>query len=98
VYHARTFGNDPNWGRSLCAIGNTDAYFKEDKIDVSIQNNPIVKNGVEVRNFNAKKISSLLKSDKVTISVNLKLGKEKATAYGCDMSYDYVSINANYHT
>jgi len=92
------FGNDPNWGRILSAIGNSNAYFKENKVDISIQNKLIVKNGIEVKNFDAEKISKLLKSDKVKITVNLNSGKEEATAYGCDMSYDYVQINAEYHT
>ncbi len=92
------FGNDPNWGRIMCAIGNSNANFKENKFNISLQNKLIVKNGVEIKNFNEKAISKSLKSDTVKIIVNLNLGKEKATAYGCDMSYDYVQINAAYHT
>ena len=92
------FGNDPNWGRIMCAIGNSNANFKENKLNISLQNKLIVKNGVEIKNFNEKAISKLLISDTVKITVNLNLGKEKATAYGCDMSYDYVQINAAYHT
>lgn len=92
------FGNDPNWGRIMSALGNSGGYFKENKIDISLQNKLIVKNGIEVSNFDAKKISKLLKSDEVKVIINLNLGKEEAIAYGCDMSYDYVQINAEYHT
>lgn len=92
------FGNDPNWGRILSAIGNSHSYFKQDRISAFLQNVQIVKGGVEAEDFDAKKMSRLLKKDKVEIVVDLNLGKEEATAYGCDMSYDYVTINADYHT
>jgi len=92
------FGNDPNWGRIMSAIGNSGGHFKEGKVEIKIQGKTIVKNGVEVKNFNEKKISKLLKKDKVNVIIDLKLGGYSATAYGCDMSYDYVQINAEYHT
>ncbi len=92
------FGNDPNWGRILSAIGNSSAYFVEGKIDILLQGKLIVKNGIEVKNFDAEKISGLLKADKMDITVDLNIGKEEAIAYGCDMSYEYVHINAEYPT
>ena len=98
LFKCAMFGNDPNWGRIMCAIGNSDAYFKQDKVDISLQNKLIVKNGIEVKEFNKKKLSKLLKKDKVNVIVDLNIGKEEATAYGCDMSYGYVEINAEYHT
>lgn len=98
LFKCAMFGNDPNWGRIMCAIGNSDAYFRQDKVDITLQNKIIVKNGVEVKDFNAKLISKSLKKDRVIVMINLNLGKEQATAYGCDMSYDYVEINADYHT
>ncbi|MBU0628006.1 MAG: bifunctional glutamate N-acetyltransferase/amino-acid acetyltransferase ArgJ [Nanoarchaeota archaeon] len=98
LFKCAMFGNDPNWGRIMCAIGNSDAYFNQDKVDIVIQNKLIVHNGVEVSDFNKKKISKLLKKDKVKVIVDLNLGKEETTAYGCDMSYGYVEINAEYHT
>jgi len=92
------FGNDPNWGRIMCALGNSGANFSEPKTDIEMQGNIIVKNGIEVKSFNAKKISNSLKVDVVKIVVNLNSGNKTATAYGCDMTYDYVEINADYHT
>jgi len=92
------FGNDPNWGRIICAVGNSGGYFKENKVEIKIQGKTIVKNGFEVKNFDAKSISKSLMKDKVDVIVNLNLGKYSAIAYGCDMSYDYVEINADYHT
>lgn len=92
------FGNDPNWGRIMCAIGNAGANFKENKVGITLQKKLIVKNGIEIKNFDKKKVSNSLKTGKVTIGINLKTGKEQAAAYGCDMSYDYVHINADYLT
>ncbi|MFH2027605.1 MAG: bifunctional glutamate N-acetyltransferase/amino-acid acetyltransferase ArgJ [Nanoarchaeota archaeon] len=92
------FGNDPNWGRIMCAMGYSGAEFKENKVVIKLQNKLIVKDGFEDKSFNAKKISRLLKDEKVVIDIDLKDGDKKATAYGCDMSYDYVEINAEYHT
>lgn len=92
------FGNDPNWGRIISAIGNSDAHFKEDKLDILVQGKLIVENGVEVKDFDVEEISKLLKNDEVKIIVDLNIGKGEATAYGCDMSYDYVQINSQYHT
>jgi glutamate N-acetyltransferase/amino-acid N-acetyltransferase len=90
------FGNDPNWGRIIAAVGNSDVVFKEDKISIFLQNEAIVKGGKEVPNFDGHKISNLLKGKEVSIVVNLNQGKEKATAYGCDMGYNYIHINAQY--
>ena len=87
------FGNDPNWGRIMAAIGSTDANFEESKLDIHMQDHLIVQNGKEVSDFDGKKLSELLKADKVKVVLNMKQGKSKATAYGCDMTYDYVKIN-----
>ena len=92
------YGNDPNWGRIICAAGNSGGYFVENRLDIFMQGKKIVSNGVEVKNFDAKSISKSLKADIVKVVLDLHLGKEQATAYGCDMSYDYVTINAEYHT
>ena len=65
------FGNDPNWGRVISAVGNSGGYFKLNKVDIYFQNNLIVKNGVEVKNFNISKFSKLLKKDIVKVVVDL---------------------------
>jgi glutamate N-acetyltransferase/amino-acid N-acetyltransferase len=91
------FGNDPNWGRILCAIGNSNANFKEDNVDIFFDKEKIVHNGTKT-SFNIKKTKKIMNKDKLRIIIDLNNGKEKATAYGCDMSYDYVKINAAYTT
>lgn len=91
------FGKDVNWGRLMCAIGNSGAKFNENCIDIYFNNEKIVENG-KGANYDAKKIKRTMDKDNLKITLDLKNGKGNATAYGCDMSYDYVKINAEYTT
>jgi len=91
------YGNDLNFGRVICAIGNSNARFKEEKIDIFFENEQIVKNGMEKKN-NAAKIKILMKKKKNRIFVNLNSGSYEATAWGSDLTLDYVKFNSNYHT
>lgn len=91
------FGNDPNWGRIICAMGNSNANFKENLVDIYFGNENIVSNGTST-GFDVKKIKKIMEKDEVKIIVDLKDGKESATAYGCDMTLDYIKINALYTT
>ncbi len=91
------FGNDPNWGRIMCAIGYSGAEIEESKIDISFGDEKIAENGTE-KNFDNKKIKGLMSKDELKITINLNNGNHSATAYGCDLTYDYVKINADYHT
>ena len=94
---AAVFGGDPNWGRIMAALGYSGAQLNPDKIDVSIGNIAVVKSGKGV-SFNRAGAKKHLKGREVIIKVNLNLGKHKAKAWGCDLSYGYVRINARYHT
>ena len=91
------YGNDLNFGRVMCAIGNSNARFKEEKIDIFFENEQIVKNGME-KKINAAKIKMLMKEKKNRIFVNLNSGSYEATAWGSDLTLDYVKFNSNYHT
>ncbi len=91
------FGNDPNWGRLMCAMGNSNARFREDLVDIYFGKERIVSNGA-AENFDFEKVRKLMDTDELKITIDLKQGKENATAYGCDMTYDYVKINARYST
>ncbi len=96
------FGNDANWGRILCAIGYSDNKgINIDNIDIALKS----KNGnIDVcqqsfgLNFNEEQALQILKSDEVIIDINLHNGTASATAWGCDLSYDYVKINAEYRS
>ncbi len=91
------FGNDPNWGRIVCAAGYSKASVKPEKMSVFIGSKKIVSRGIGTK-FNEKEISGLLKKKLVKITIDLGSGKKSATAYGCDLTYDYVKINADYST
>lgn len=91
------FGNNPNWGRIICAIGNSEADFKENSIDIYFGEEKIVENGVTA-GFDYKKVKEIMKKDELKIIIDLKNGKESATAFGCDMTLDYIKINALYTT
>lgn len=91
------FGNDPNWGRIACAVGYSGARFSDQKMSIKLCGIPVFKN-VRPVPFDETKIHHELKKKIVTIDVNLGLGKAAAVAHTCDFSYDYVKINAEYHT
>lgn len=91
------FGNDPNWGRIACAIGYSGAVFSKEKMNINLCGVPVFKN-LQPVSFNEAKLHNLLKSKVVTIDIDLGTGKASAIAHTCDFSYDYVKINAEYHT
>ena len=91
------FGNDPNWGRLMCAMGSSNARFRENLVDIYFENQKIVSNGI-ASNFDFGKVKRLMASGTLKITIDAKNGKETATAYGCDMTYDYIKINAKYST
>jgi glutamate N-acetyltransferase/amino-acid N-acetyltransferase len=94
------YGNDPNWGRLMMAIGNSNAKsIDENKIQIHINQNLIVDNGTEASTYTAAELSSILSSSKeIKIIIELNQGKYSAEAYGCDMSEEYIRINAEYTT
>ncbi|MDF2686147.1 MAG: argJ [Clostridia bacterium] len=98
---AAMFGEDANWGRVLCAIGYSGCDVDIKKIDVDfISENGTVsvcKNGAGVE-FSEEIAKKVLSVDEIIIAVNLKDGSSVATAYGCDLTYDYVRINGDYRT
>jgi len=94
------YGHDPNWGRIMMAIGKSGAEaVDETDAQVWINQEPTVENGTVATNFDAEKLSHILKSnDEITIKIDLGQGQHAATAYGCDMSEEYVKINTEYTT
>jgi glutamate N-acetyltransferase / amino-acid N-acetyltransferase len=91
------FGNDPNWGRISCAIGYSGAPFSKEKMTVKLCGVTVFKTLRPVA-FDEKKLHGLLKKPVVIIDIDLGLGTKEAVAHTCDFSYDYVKINAEYHT
>jgi len=90
-------GADPNWGRIVAALGRAGIRINEKKIDVNIGGVPVMAAGTPL-DYDRKALIKLLKGKEVSITVSLNLGKGSATAWGCDLSKEYVSINAEYTT
>ena len=98
---AAMFGADANWGRVLCAIGYSGADVDVDKIDVAFKSKAgridVCKNGSGV-DFSEDVAKKILSEKEIEILVCLNSGEQKSTAWGCDLTYDYVKINGDYRT
>jgi glutamate N-acetyltransferase/amino-acid N-acetyltransferase len=90
-------GNDPNWGRILVAAGRSGAQVDPKRTSVRLQGVPLFERGA-VLEFDEEGVHERMKQDEVVIEVDLGLGDESATAWGCDLTTDYVHINADYRT
>lgn len=91
------FGADANWGRILCAAGYSGANFNPGKVDISLGNLPVALAGQGV-SFSEDEAKLILQKDEIPISLHLHNGLEEATAWGCDLTYEYVRINGDYRT
>lgn len=91
------FGNDPNWGRVLAAAGSCKATIDIGKTDLFLQEKKLVENGLPL-DFDESKLSQLMNAKKIRWLIKIGDGKYSATAFGCDLSYDYIKINAEYAT
>jgi glutamate N-acetyltransferase/amino-acid N-acetyltransferase len=90
-------GNDPNWGRIVSAAGFSGAEFDPSKCTLTLQGAVVFRNGQPVP-FDDAKVSESLRAPEVVAELNCRLGKADATCWTCDLSKDYVTINADYHT
>ncbi|OOF48486.1 bifunctional ornithine acetyltransferase/N-acetylglutamate synthase [Rodentibacter trehalosifermentans] len=91
------FGADPNWGRILSSLGASQIHIDPTLIDVNINQTPIVAKG-QAAHFSEKEVSEILKSAVIVIDVFLHIGNAQGQAWGCDLTYEYVNINASYAT
>lgn len=98
---AAVFGKDANWGRILCALGYSGAKFDPEKMELYYQGATasmlIYKDGAGT-DYSEEEASKLLGESEVRFLVDMKMGNESATAWGCDLTYDYVKINADYRS
>ncbi len=90
-------GNDPNWGRIVSAAGYAGAAFDPDRASLKLQGVTVFRGGQPMR-FDAGKTSELMKASEVVAELACGLGKGSATVWTCDLSKEYVTINADYHT
>ena len=98
---AAVFGHDANWGRILCAMGYSGADFDPEQTDIYFQSEggclKIVENGMAT-DYSEEEATKILSFPEVTAVADIKAGEEEATAWGCDLTYDYVKINADYRS
>lgn len=98
---AAIFGHDANWGRILCAMGYSGAQFDPEKVDLYFESAAgklqIIKDGVAT-DYSEEEATKILSEEKVTAVADIHMGTAEATAWGCDLSYDYVKINADYRS
>ncbi|MCA9431634.1 MAG: bifunctional ornithine acetyltransferase/N-acetylglutamate synthase, partial [Candidatus Omnitrophica bacterium] len=91
------FGRDANWGRIIAAIGRTNATFDPDQVKVWIADVLLFSDGMATE-YDEAKVEAGMAEEEVEIRVDLGAGEAEMTVYTCDLSYDYVRINAEYHT
>lgn len=98
---AAIFGHDANWGRILCALGYAGVAFDPEKIELFFTGKSgrieIFKDGVAM-DYSEEEATKILSDAEVTVEVDMKMGDASATAWGCDLTYDYVKINADYRS
>lgn len=98
---AAIFGHDANWGRILCAMGYSGAEFDPEKVDLFFESAAgklqIIENGVAL-DYSEEEATKILSEPEVTAVADIKMGDFTATAWGCDLTFDYVKINADYRS
>lgn len=98
---AAIYGHDANWGRILCALGYSGVRFDPEQVDIFAQSKAgkiqLCRDGVE-NDYSEEEAKIILSEPEVTVLVDMKMGDETATAWGCDLTYDYIKINADYRS
>ena len=98
---AAIFGHDANWGRILCALGYSGVTFDPEAVDLYFESAAgklkIVENGVDT-GYSEEEATKILSQPEVTAIADMKMGQAEATAWGCDLTYDYVKINGDYRS
>ncbi len=98
---AAIYGHDANWGRILCAMGYSGVQFDPEKVDLWFESRAgkikIIENGVST-GYSEEEATRILSENEVTAIADVKMGDAEATAWGCDLTYDYVKINADYRS
>ena len=98
---AAIYGHDANWGRILCAMGYSNAKFNPDTVDIYFESRAgklkIVENGMAT-NYREEEATKIVSENEVTAIADVKMGDYEATAWGCDLTHEYVSINADYRS
>jgi glutamate N-acetyltransferase/amino-acid N-acetyltransferase len=91
------FGNDPNWGRILCAVGYAGVDIEPARVDVALCGTTIYTAGAGA-SYDAESLSEAMKKKEITIDIDLAMGSAAAEIFTCDLTYEYVRLNAEYTT
>jgi len=91
-------GEDPNWGRIIMAIGKSGSLIKQDSVSISINKIKITYKGAVVANYKEEVVAKKMKSKNIVIDINIGTGIEKATVWTCDLTKEYIKINADYRS
>jgi len=91
------YGCDPNWGRVVAALGRSGAKVEERTLDVYMGSTQVLKAGTP-QSFDEAAVAKYLENEEVAITADLNLGSASATAWGCDLTEEYVRINSQYTT
>ena len=91
-------GGDPNWGRILCAVGNAGVPIKPDRLDLWLDDLRVVAQGAAVPELNEARAAAIMKQPSYTVTVDLGAGSSEARYLACDLSHEYVTINADYRS
>ena len=91
-------GEDPNWGRVVMAIGKSGVEMEKEKISIWFGNHLVAKNGSISDTYNELEVSNYMKNDSLVVTVDLGLGNKRSSIYTCDLTHDYISINADYRS
>lgn len=98
---AAIYGHDANWGRILCALGYSGVQFDPDRVDLYIESaagKMLLFHDGKAADYSEEEATEILSQKSVTALVDMRMGQEEATAWGCDLTYDYVKINADYRS
>ena len=94
-------GHDANWGRILCAMGYSGVQFDPEKVDLFFESKAgklqIIENGVAT-DYSEEVATKILSEPEITATADIKMGDYSATAWGCDLTHEYININADYRS
>ena len=98
---AAIYGHDANWGRILCAMGYSGVQFDPEKVDLFFESKAgklqIIENGVAT-DYSEEAATKILSEPEITATADIKMGDYSATAWGCDLTHEYININADYRS
>ncbi|PIQ99903.1 MAG: bifunctional ornithine acetyltransferase/N-acetylglutamate synthase [Nitrospinae bacterium CG11_big_fil_rev_8_21_14_0_20_45_15] len=98
LFKTALFGEDPNWGRILAAVGYAGIPFKEEDIRISLNDLVLFENGMPTKSAGSPALKKKMKAKNIVVEIDLAKGRHQVEVYTCDLSYDYVKINADYTT